>query len=276
MANGSASIIAAGTVIRGRVRADSDLEVHGHVEGSIVATGTVVVAEGGLVKSDIEANTVRVAGAVAGNLRAEALIVLEATARVVGDVSAPTIGIRPGALVRGRVATGELSAPQPARAAATRGAVPALRGTAPALRGAVAGARGSAPLLHGNAPLLHGNAPGSGGRAGEIARQGSKPVQADARNAAVAAPPSRPLATVPATPAARVQAASAPDRKSSANVASGVVASPKVAEPSRPTAQARATEAAAPPAKPERRAPPPVAPALSKHSKKTARRSVRS
>jgi hypothetical protein len=54
-----------------------------------------------------------VAGAVAGNLHGSELVVLEAGARVVGDVSAPSIGIRPGALLRGRVETGAGGAPRP-------------------------------------------------------------------------------------------------------------------------------------------------------------------
>jgi cytoskeletal protein CcmA (bactofilin family) len=101
------STIAAGTTIRGHISAEGDLELHGHVEGSIAAKGGVIVAAGALVKSDIEAMRVRVAGAVAGNVRGSELVVLEQGARVVGDICAPTIGIRPGALLRGRVDTGE-------------------------------------------------------------------------------------------------------------------------------------------------------------------------
>lgn len=103
------SIIAAGTVIRGRISAEGDLEIHGHIEGSVTSGGTVTVGSEGLVKSDIEAQNVFVAGAVAGNLRGLERVVLEDGARVVGDVSAPSIGIRPGAKLRGRVATAAFS-----------------------------------------------------------------------------------------------------------------------------------------------------------------------
>ena len=125
MAQHSSSIIAAGTVIRGRITATGDLEIHGHVEGSVTSEGTVTVGPEGLVKSDLEAEHLIVAGAVAGNLRGSESVVLEDGARVIGDVSAPSIGIRPGAKLRGRVATGAVS-PKASTSAAPR--------TAPATR----------------------------------------------------------------------------------------------------------------------------------------------
>ncbi len=45
-------------------------------------------------------------GAVAGDVSADEAIVLEPGARVLGDLGAPQIGIRPGAMVRGNVSTG--------------------------------------------------------------------------------------------------------------------------------------------------------------------------
>lgn len=122
------SIIAAGTVIRGRISTGGDLEILGHVEGSVEAEGTVTIGATGLVKSDVSAESVLVSGAVAGNLRGSARVVLEDGARVVGDLSAPSIGIRPGAKLRGRVATGEATeTPVRPTKAATSSAKPAPR-----------------------------------------------------------------------------------------------------------------------------------------------------
>jgi len=100
------AIISAGTVIRGRIKAEVDLQVRGHVEGAIEADGVVTIASGAAVSSDVSGRSVHVAGAAAGNLTATDRIMLEDGARVVGDLSAPSIGIQPGALLRGRVETG--------------------------------------------------------------------------------------------------------------------------------------------------------------------------
>ena len=99
----AASTISAGTAIRGRLTVDGDLEVNGPVVGSIEAKGDVTLGSGALIKSDVVGERLLVSGAVAGNLQGRQLVVLESGARVQGDVTAPTVGIRPGALLRGRV-----------------------------------------------------------------------------------------------------------------------------------------------------------------------------
>lgn len=112
------STIGRGTTVRGNVTGEGDLEVDGRVEGSIAVTGDLTIGEAALVRSDVSGRSVVVRGAVAGNVTAAELIVLEAGARVVGDLGAPRIGIRPGALVRGHVSTTG-SAPATTRARAT-------------------------------------------------------------------------------------------------------------------------------------------------------------
>jgi cytoskeletal protein CcmA (bactofilin family) len=101
----SVSTIGRGTVVRGSVRGEGDLEILGRVEGSVAVDGDLSIGEGALIKSDVSGRRVTVSGAVAGNVTASEAIVLEAGARVVGDLGAPQIGIRPGALVRGMVST---------------------------------------------------------------------------------------------------------------------------------------------------------------------------
>lgn len=100
------STIGAGTTVRGSIRGEGDLEIHGHVEGVVVVTGEVIITETALLKSDVRARRITVRGAVAGDVSADEAIVLEPGARVLGDLGAPQIGIRPGALVRGNVSTG--------------------------------------------------------------------------------------------------------------------------------------------------------------------------
>ncbi len=102
----SASTIGRGTVVRGSIHGEGDLEILGRVEGSVTVSGELAIGDGALVKSDVSGRRVTVRGAVAGNVSATEAIVLEPGARVVGDLGAPQIGIRPGALVRGLVSTG--------------------------------------------------------------------------------------------------------------------------------------------------------------------------
>lgn len=126
------STIGPGTVVRGSVHGDGDLEIQGRVEGNVTVRGELTVAEGALLRCDVSGRRVVVRGTIAGNVSAIESIVIEAGARVAGDIGAPQIGIRPGALVRGNVATG---APL-ALGAAVSVAAPAQRGHKPAVSAA--------------------------------------------------------------------------------------------------------------------------------------------
>ena len=97
------SSIGRGTVVRGNVRGDGDLDINGRVEGSVVLGGDLLIGETGLVRSDVTGRRVTVRGAVAGNISATESLVLEQGARVVGDIKAPRILIADGASFKGNV-----------------------------------------------------------------------------------------------------------------------------------------------------------------------------
>jgi cytoskeletal protein CcmA (bactofilin family) len=101
------SIIGRTTRVRGRVTGAVDLEVQGYVEGEIAVGGDVTVDTQGIVGAGIQGRRLVVRGAVKGDLVGEESIVLEQGARVVGDVRAPRVAVRPGALLRGYVQTGD-------------------------------------------------------------------------------------------------------------------------------------------------------------------------
>ena len=172
------STIGVGTTVRGSIRGEGDLEIHGRVEGSVAVTGEVIIFETALLKSDVRARRITVRGAVAGDISADEAIVLEAGARVLGDLGAPQIGIRPGGMVRGNVSTG---GPLPETKSAPAAAVSAGRArpvATPAARPAPARAAAPAPA--------------------------ARPVAA--RPAVLPAPAARPAAARPA-PAARPEPA---------------------------------------------------------------------
>jgi cytoskeletal protein CcmA (bactofilin family) len=139
------STIGVGTTVRGSVRGEGDLEIHGRIEGSVVVTGEVIIFETALLKSDVRARRITVRGAVAGDVSADESIVLEAGARVLGDLGAPQIGIRPGGMVRGNVSTGGPLPETKSVAAAPAAAGRARPAAAPAARPAAAPARAAAP-----------------------------------------------------------------------------------------------------------------------------------
>jgi cytoskeletal protein CcmA (bactofilin family) len=103
----SSSVIGRQTVVRGNVRGTGSLEILGRVEGDVSVSGELVLAEDSAVKGNVSGTHVTVSGAVQGDVRASEVVLLERGARVIGDLTAPRIGVATGALVRGLVRTAE-------------------------------------------------------------------------------------------------------------------------------------------------------------------------
>lgn len=123
----SGSRLGASVVVRGMIRTSGDLEIQGRVEGSVQVEGNLDIDEGARIRSALNGGRVTIRGAVLGDVSGSESVVLEAGARVVGDLSAPSIGIRPGGLLRGHVASGDLSGARASNGAARTSAPRAVR-----------------------------------------------------------------------------------------------------------------------------------------------------
>jgi cytoskeletal protein CcmA (bactofilin family) len=129
----SPSTISTTTVVRGNVSGDGSLEILGRIEGSISMTGQVIVAPNAVVKGNVSATEIQVAGNILGNLTASDLVMINTGARVVGDLAGARIGVAEGALVRGLVRTeGEPPLAQPVPVTPARAATPMAKAAVPA------------------------------------------------------------------------------------------------------------------------------------------------
>jgi cytoskeletal protein CcmA (bactofilin family) len=171
----AATILGRETRVRGRVTGTGDVEVHGHLEGELTASGEVRVESTATIAADVRARRIVVRGAIRGDLNADEAIVLEEGARVVGDVRAPRVAIAPGGLVRGYVETGHAGeGKSAARSTATRAApapvrhvaVPTPVKSAPKVAAKAAPAHHAKPAVKGRLTLAGGKAADSSPRAG--------------------------------------------------------------------------------------------------------------
>ncbi|HEX3597475.1 MAG TPA: polymer-forming cytoskeletal protein [Polyangiaceae bacterium] len=121
MAEGS--VIGQGTVVRGNVRGDGSLEIYGRVDGDVLVTGDVTLGDQASVRGDISGARITIGGTVVGELRGSEAVLLERTAQVTGDITAPRVGIEEGARARGALRTEEPAAQSTGRAEQRR-AVP--------------------------------------------------------------------------------------------------------------------------------------------------------
>ena len=74
----------------------------GDTIGKIMSESSVIIGEHGLVRGDIDAVEILVAGTVYGNLRAQERIQLTETGRVLGDIFTKTLVIDEGASFKGQ------------------------------------------------------------------------------------------------------------------------------------------------------------------------------
>ena len=97
------TIIGPTIAIRGKVRADEDLVIRGRIDASISSTKLVHVDKDGVVKANVEAESVLISGVVVGDVIASVRVELTGTARVVGDIASPLLVINDGARLRGKI-----------------------------------------------------------------------------------------------------------------------------------------------------------------------------
>lgn len=113
------SFIGDDSVVRGDVATDSQLHVDGRVEGN-VRCGALIQGANGVIAGNVVAGQARIAGLVEGRVEAQTLIV-EASARIRGDISYDSLSIAPGARVEGRLSALGGAAAEPPLALAPLG-----------------------------------------------------------------------------------------------------------------------------------------------------------
>ena len=91
-------------VFKGELVAEEDLLIQGRVEGTIQHNAAnLTIGPFADVRADIVARHVLVQGKVVGDVRASESVIVEPSANVRGDISAPRIGLREGAKFKGQI-----------------------------------------------------------------------------------------------------------------------------------------------------------------------------
>lgn len=96
------TVIAKDLVVSGRLSGEGVVQIEGTVEGEVCLKGYVIVTATGRVKGPIEADVIRVAGQVEGNLTSHDHVQLERTGTIIGDVTTVSFVIENGGRLNGR------------------------------------------------------------------------------------------------------------------------------------------------------------------------------
>ncbi len=88
--------------LKGTLRFSSNLKISGRFEGTIDAKGFLFIEEGALIKAEVLAEEVVIAGEVHGNVEAKRGIELLPGSHVYGNLKAATLRIADGVIFEGK------------------------------------------------------------------------------------------------------------------------------------------------------------------------------
>jgi cytoskeletal protein CcmA (bactofilin family) len=98
----SASIIAAGTTLKGDITSNGDIRIDGTLQGNIHCTAKVVIGANGNVEGDISGQQADIMGKVNGTIKVKELLQLKGGSQVNGNLYATKLQIEPSASFNGQ------------------------------------------------------------------------------------------------------------------------------------------------------------------------------
>ena len=92
----SQTVIGKSVTIKGEISGSEPLIIEGTVEGRVQIETSVMIRDSGLVKADLDAANLNIAGGVVGNIAVKEKVEIVNGGYVVGDIRAPRVVINDG------------------------------------------------------------------------------------------------------------------------------------------------------------------------------------
>jgi cytoskeletal protein CcmA (bactofilin family) len=98
----SASMIGAGTTLKGDITSNGDLRIDGTLKGNIIGSAKVIIGANGVVEGDISGQQADIMGKVTGSIKVKDLLQLKNGSQVNGNISAGKLQVEPSATFNGQ------------------------------------------------------------------------------------------------------------------------------------------------------------------------------
>lgn len=102
----SATLISAGTVVKGDIVSENDLRIDGTIKGNIKCSSKIIIGSTGFVDGNIEGVQADVTGKVQGHIIVKEFLQLRGECNVTGNLSAAKLQIDPTAVFNGQCQMG--------------------------------------------------------------------------------------------------------------------------------------------------------------------------
>ena len=112
--NGPAETVVGPSVkIQGDLNSEGNIKIEGQVSGKVKTSQSVFVIPGAKINADILAGNAVVGGEVQGNLKITGHLILQSTAKIMGDISCQIFRVEDGAQFSGKCSMGTNGAMTP-------------------------------------------------------------------------------------------------------------------------------------------------------------------
>jgi len=105
----SATLISAGTVLKGDIISETDLRIDGTIKGNIRCSSKIIIGSTGFVEGNIEGAQADITGKVQGNITVKEILQLRGESNVIGNLSATKLQIDPTATFNGQCQMGSVA-----------------------------------------------------------------------------------------------------------------------------------------------------------------------
>lgn len=95
------TLIGQGTLIEGKLISEANLRIEGEYRGDIECKGDIIIGECGVMRSNVEARDVTLAGKLYGDITTKGRLVITGTGQLHGSVTAHALIIQEGGILSG-------------------------------------------------------------------------------------------------------------------------------------------------------------------------------
>lgn len=96
------TVVGPSVKIQGDLNSEGNIRIEGSVTGKVHTTQSVHVGEAAVIVADMQAGNAIIAGQIQGNVKVSGNLILQATARVHGDISCGILRVEDGAQFTGK------------------------------------------------------------------------------------------------------------------------------------------------------------------------------
>jgi cytoskeletal protein CcmA (bactofilin family) len=106
--NGPAETVVGPSVkIQGDLNSEGNIKIEGQVTGKVRTSQSVFVIPGAIIAADVLAGNAIIGGEIQGNLKIAGHLILQSTAKVLGDISCQILRMEDGAQFSGKCVMGQ-------------------------------------------------------------------------------------------------------------------------------------------------------------------------